>query len=321
MKNLKFVLTILISFALGIVISRGFLNKTGAENRKSEKLHEEANGVELSKKSQELITLKTAKVKIAVLKKTISVIGQIAQDTESLSHIVSPQAGIITGCRVDVGSAVKRGDVVCLIRTNGSDPIAEVKSAFDGVVVGNFVKKGDKVDTISSMYAIADLSKLWANFDVYEKDIADIKLGQKVLAHSLAYPEKAFEGEVVFISPRVDETSHTIKIRAVIDNKDAILKLGMFVSGDIISEGKGEYLSVPAHAVQTMGNEKVVFLKMGDQNFEMKKIKVKAESKEEVLIDDASIEESDRIKEGDDVVIEGAFLLKSELLKGELEEE
>lgn len=321
MKNLKFVLTILISFALGIAISRGFLNKTGAENRKSEEIHDEANRVELSKKSQELITLKTTKVKVAVLKKTISVIGQIAQDTESLFHIVSPQAGIITGCKVDMGSAVKRGDIVCLIRTNGSDSIVEVKSAFDGVVVGNFVKRGDKVDIISSMYAIADLSKLWANFDVYEKDIADIKLGQKVLAHSLAYPEKVFEGEIVFISPRVDETSHTIKIRAVIDNKDAVLKLGMFVSGDIISEGKGEYLSVPAHAVQTMGNEKVIFLRTGDQNFEMKKIKVKAESKEEVLIDDASIEESDRIKEGDDVVIEGAFLLKSELLKGELEEE
>lgn len=321
MKNLKWVLAVLISFAMGMALSASFSNKSSAGNPANNQEHDEVDELELSKKSQEIIALKTAKVKVTASKKKISSIGRIAQDTENLSYIISPQAGIITQSKVDVGSVVKKGDVVCFIRTNGLDSLTEVKSPFEGVIVGNFVKTGDKVDNISSLYAIADLSKLWANFDIYEKDITDVKIGQKVLVYSLSYPEKVFEGEIVFISPRVDETSRTIKIRAIVDNKETLLKLGMFVSGDIISENVEKYLSVPAHAVQTMGNEKAIFLKTGDQKFRMKKIKIKAETKVEVLIDESSIEENNGIKEGDEVVVEGAFLLKSELSKAELEEE
>ena len=196
----------------------------------------------------------------------------------------------------------------------------EIKSPVAGIVIGSFVKSGDKVDTVSSIFTIADLSKLWANFDVYEKDVAEVKVGQKVIVHASAYSDKTFEGKIVFISPRVDETSHTIKIRAVVENKDYSLKLGMFISGEIIFESNEKYLSVSTHAVQTMNNEKIIFIKAEDGKFVMKKIHIKTETAEEVLIDESS-DESAQIKEGDEVVIEGAFLLKSELLKGELEEE
>ena len=113
-----------------------------------------------------------------------------------------------------------------------------------------------------------------------------------------------------------------LKTRVIVDNKDMMLKLGMFVSGDIISEGGEKYLSVPADAVQTIGDDKIIFLKMGDNKFVIRKIKVKAETKEEVFIEDVpGQEENAQIKEGDEVAVGGAFLLKSELLKGELEGE
>jgi RND family efflux transporter MFP subunit len=252
------------------------------------------------------------------LKKTIPVIGQIAQDAENVNHITSPKSGMITQCQADIGSLVKKGDTICLLNTDGVD--FEIKSPVAGVVIGSFVKSGDKVDTVSSICTVADLSKLWANFDVYEKDVADVKVGQKVTVTSSAYSEKVFEGKIVFVSPRVDETSHTIKIRAVIENKEFFLKLGMFISGEIIFESNEEYLSVPTHAVQTMNNEKIIFIKTKDGKFVMKKINIKTETAEEVLMEASSVEGSE-VKEGDEVVIEGAFLLKSELLKGELEEE
>jgi len=96
----------------------------------------------------------------------------------------------------------------------------------------------------------------------------------------------------------------------------------MFVSGEIISGRDEKYLSVPTQAVQTIDNEEVVFIKTGNEEFVIRKIKVKAEAKEKVFIEDVpSYGENSQLKEGDEVVAKGSFLLKSELLKGELEGE
>lgn len=319
MKNTKLIIALLVAFVLGIGFTKVFLKKEMPSAEKAEEEHKDGGGeVELKAKSQELIGLKTSKVALTKLKKVIPVIGQIAEDAENVNHVTSPKSGIIKECKADIGSLVKEGDTVCLLKNDDGD--IEIKSPVAGVVIGNFVKVGDKVDSVSSICTVADLSKLWANFDVYEKDVADVKVGQNVNVRSSAYSDKVFAGKIIFISPRVDETSHTIKIRAVIENKDYSLKLGMFISGEIVSESNEEYLSVPTHAVQTMSNDKIIFIKTKDGKFVMKKINVKTENAEEVLIEESS-EEGSQVKEGDEVVIEGAFLLKSELQKGELEGE
>lgn len=325
MKNLRLVSAVLIAFVLGMAVSRSVLNKDIEKPRQAETALEEEAAAELSlnKESQELINLKTAKTRLNIFKKSISVFGQIAQDAQTSIHVVSPVTGTIIDAKAQIGSSVEKDEILCVVsKINGETSLHEVKAPIAGIVIGAFAKVSDRVDTVSSIYTIADLTKLWATFEVYEKDIAEIKLGQKVSARSLAYPDQVFEGEIIFISPRVDESSHTIKVRAIVDNKDMTLKLGMFVSGDIISEGQEKYLSVPADAVQTMGEDRIIFLKTGDHKFVIRKIKVKAETKEEVFIEDVSShEENTRIKEGDEVAASGAFLLKSELLKGELEEE
>ena len=325
MKNLRFVSAVLIAFVLGMGVSWSVLNKDTEKPYQAETRPEEEAVAELSlnKESQELINLKTAKTRLSVFKKSISVFGQIAQDAETSVHVVSPVTGTIVDAKAQIGSSVKKDEILCVVsKINGETSLREVKAPIAGIVIGAFAKVNDRVDTVSSIYTIADLTKLWATFEVYEKDIAEIKLGQKVSARSLAYPDQVFEGEIIFISPRVDETSHTIKVRAIVDNKDMMLKLGMFVSGDIISEGREKYLSVPADAVQTIGDDKIIFLKTGDNKFAIRKIKVKAETKEDIFIEDVySQEENTQMREGDEVAVGGAFLLKSELLKGELEGE
>ena len=297
-----------------------------ASNSPSQKedarLEEETGEIKLSQVSQEAIGLETAVVKRSRFTEKIPVTGQIAQDVEGITHIVSSQAGVIVERKAEIGALVKKDDPLCVIKINGSDTLSEIKSPLTGVIIADFAKEAEKVDTVSLLYTVADLTKLLASFDVYEKDIGNVRVGQKISVSSIAFPEKTFEGKIVFISPRVDETSYTIKIRAAVDNGNYLLKLGMFVSGEIISESDEEYLTVPAHAVQTMGNDKIVFLKTQDKEFVMRKIKVKAETKEEVFIEDVLYqEENAQIKEGDEVAAEGAFLLKSELLKGELEGE
>lgn len=314
MRILKWFFVIVISLIAGMMISQIFLRRDVRHSEKKEEYQEAENEIGLSEKSQGMIELKTVAAEVASLTEKIYVVGQIAQDPESLSHVVASQSGIVTDCKVGIGSIIKKDEVICMIKTNGENSLLEIRAPIAGVVIGEFTKIGDKVDTVSSIYTIADLSSLSATFDVYEKDIARVKLGQKVIVHSFAYPERIFNGKITFVSPRIDETTRTIKVRALIENIDYSLKLGMFVSGELISESQEKYLVLPAGAVQVMEDKKVVFVKVDDERFQMKEVKVKAETKDEVAI-------TEGLKEGDLIVTEGAFLLKSELLKGELEGE
>ncbi len=112
----------------------------------------------------------------------------------------------------------------------------------------------------------------------------------------------------------MDETTRTIKIRALIENPAYLLKLGMFVNGEVISQGSQEYITLPASAVQTLGYKQIVFVKAGEGEFHKKEISIILQTTDEVAV-------SEGVNVGDMVVTDGAFLLKSGLLKDELEGE
>jgi len=312
MKFPKGLLIITLAFSLGIGVSQFFLQKKDVATHKEAEDHcEEKGEFELSKKSQELIDLKTQEAKLANFTKKIPVVGQIAQEPESSSSVTIPAGGIIAECRAKIGTAVKKDETTCVIKSG--DSLLEVKSPVSGIVISDFFKIGEKVDTVSSMHTIADLSMLWATFDVYEKDIADVKTGQKVIVRSIAYPQEIFTGEITFVSIRVDEDTHTIKVRALIRNPGYLLKLGMFVNADIIVESQDKYIVLPAEAVYSIGDEKIVFIKTADEKFQVRQVKIKSQTKDEAAVYEG-------IDEGEIVVLQDGFLLKSEVLKSQMGE-
>ena len=319
MKNMKLIVVILIAFALGIAISQGVFNKGKANDHKEDSHNEEGHseedaGLSLNKKSQELIDLKTKVVQPDIFKKNIAVVGQVAQDAQVSIHVVSPVIGTITQIQSQIGSVVRKDDVLCVVsKVNGEATLHEVKAPITGTVIGAFGKVGDRVDIVSSIYTIADLTQLWATLEVYEKDIAEIKLGQKAAVRSVAYPDQVFDGEIVFISPRVDENTHTIKLRAQVQNANNDLKLGMFVNADIVIESDAKYIILPQEAVHIVDGKKVVFIKTAEEKFVVREVKIKDESNDMVAVYEG-------IKEGETVVIQDGFLLKSELLKSKMGE-
>jgi len=310
MKLLKWVIIIGLSVGAGMSISHFFPNREVQPQEGQEEHSEDGKHLDLSKKSQELIDLKTMEAKRESLVKKIPVVGQIAQESETVSHVTALNPGVVSELKANIGAIVKKDDVICTIKVNGGDP-QEIKSPISGVVIGGFAKAGDKVDSVSSICTIADLSKLNGTFDVYEKDIAAVKSGQKILVRSIAYPDKAFEGEIVFISPRVDKDSRTVKIRGLIDNPEYLLKLGMFVNAELMVVSENKYIIVPQEAVQITEGKKTVFIKTADEKFEVRKIEIKDETKDKVAV-------SEGINEGDTIVIHGGFLLKSQLLKSKM---
>lgn len=318
MRNFKSLFIVVIAFISGVFVSPYMQGHQSSQINEETKEEEEGLGedgvIKLEKDSLELVDFKTVEVEKSLFTEKISIAGQIAQDANETHNVLPPQAGVVVENTAQLGAIVKKGDVLCRLKVEDQDTPIEVKSPYDGVIIGDFDTVGQKVEKISSLCAIADLSKVWANFDIYEKDIAKVKIGQKITARSIAYHEQSFEGTIVFISPRVDETTRTIKIRALIENPEYLLKLGMFVNGEIISQSSEEYLTLPAIAVQTLGDKRVVFVKTGDGEFRKKEITIKSQTTEQAAV-------SEGVNAGDMVVTDGAFLLKSGLLKDELEGE
>ena len=267
--------------------------------------------LEIPEETQKLIGLKIEKVESSETVEKIPVNGRIAQDVDKVIEVFAPEAGIVKECLGSIGSIVSAGQMICVIESRTSKNLIDIKSPAGGVVIADFEKVGDSVDTISPIHTIADFSRLFANFDVYEKDIGKIKNGQKVLVYSIAYPDQPFEGKIMFISPRVDETSFTIKIRVQVDNQDYLLKPGMFVRGEILLQGQQAHFSVPSDAVQDLDGTDVVFVKDGEESFIPTEVKVKFAGRGQSIVEG-------EINVGDLVAADGAFILKSKIMEDEI---
>ena len=266
--------------------------------------------LEISKKTQELVELKTQKVEASSIKEKIGVMGRIVQDSDNTIEVLAPQAGTLKECKVSLGSVVSKDQHLCTMETSTGETL-EIKSPADGVIMAEFIEAKEAFDTVSPIYMLADLSQLIAAFDVYERDIEKVKSGQKVLLYMDAYPNKVFEGQIIFVSPRIDQASFTVKIRVQINNHEFLLKPGMFMRGEILVEDKAMHLAVPVDAIQNLDGLKVVFVQDEPESFTAVKVDMKLASHKQAFIDGD-------LKEGDQVVTDGSFMLKSKILEDQI---
>jgi biotin carboxyl carrier protein len=307
------ILIALISFLAGAGTSRFFApgSASSTDTCLLENAHEEPNGVELSKEAAEILEVNTIEAKRSTLVEKVIVRGQIAQDAVETIHAKAPHSGSIIECRTKLGNSVKKDELLCILKNRQTGNLSEIKSPINGVVISDYVKQGEEIDNLASLHTIADMSRLYANFDVYERDIAALKIGQKILVSGAAWPGKNFEGELVFISPRVDQETRTIKIRAIVENPLNLLKLGMFVNGEIVVESQNKLVTVPRQAILYAEGARMVFVQTEDNRFEPRIVTVTKEAGEFAAVSSGLIE-------GDRVVTNNAFLLKSELFKVKL---
>jgi membrane fusion protein, multidrug efflux system len=124
-----------------------------------------------------------------------------------------------------------------------------VRAPFDGelgvrhVEVGQFLTAGTQIVTLT------DLSTLYANFTVTEKDSAALKVGQIVRVAVDAYPGRTFEGKITAIEPQIATDTRNIRVQATLDNPDHILKPGMFTTTTVVLPDKPAVVTVPETAV------------------------------------------------------------------------
>jgi len=182
-----------------------------------------------------------------------------------------------------------------------------VASPLDGVVVERPVALGQMVEPQDTMFVIMDLRTVWVQVDVYERNLNQIKVGQKVSAVVEAWDGRAFEGTIQSIGAVLDRRSRTIKVRVVLANLDGALKPGMFAKV-VLAGSTGEPrdgIYVPATAIQRDGDESIAFVPTGDTAFQLRQVELGARSGD-------WIEVTRGLSLGERVVTTGSFLLKSE---------
>ena len=180
----------------------------------------------------------------------------------------------------------------------------QVRSPGRGVILKRAVNSGEVVDENSVLFEASDLSEIFIESQIYEKDLSEISLGKKVTFTTEALPNSIFHGEINFISQTVEPQTRTIAIKAKILNPEFKLKPEMFGKMYINLSDK-EALIVSKLAIQIVDNKHIAYVCTGD-GFKEVSIQTGKET-------DGFIEIISGLKPNQEVVTQGSFWLKSEL--------
>ena len=124
-----------------------------------------------------------------------------------------------------------------------------VRAPFAGDLGVRKVEVGQYLTAGTAIVSLTDLSQLWANFTVTEKDSGSLKVGQTVRLKVDAYPGRVFEGKITTIEPQIASDTRNIRVQATIANPEKILKPGMFVTTTVVLPDKPPVVTVPETAV------------------------------------------------------------------------
>jgi membrane fusion protein, heavy metal efflux system len=190
----------------------------------------------------------------------------------------------------------------------------EVRSPLAGQVVERKVDPGmavgrDNLET--ELFVIVDLDRVWVDLAVSPSDLPAVKVGQPVSITTRAITDTA-EGKVVFISPLIEKESRSARVVTEVVNGQGVWRPGSFVTAAIAIGEQPVALAVPASALQTIGNEKNVFVRT-PEGFEKRPVTLGR-------TDDRIAEVVSGLESGETIAVSNTFVLKAELLKSSAED-
>jgi multidrug efflux system membrane fusion protein len=187
-----------------------------------------------------------------------------------------------------------------------------VRAPFDGQLGVRHVEVGQFLTAGTQIVSLTDLSQLYANFTVTEKDSAALKVGQTVRVAVDAYPGRTFEGKINAIEPQIATDTRNIRVQATLDNPDHILKPGMFATTTVVLPDKPPVVTVPETAVDyTLYGDSVFLItekKADDGNTSLTAVRTFVRTGNRV---DGRAEILSGLKAGDRVVAVGQLKLQS----------
>ena len=151
-----------------------------------------------------------------------------------------------------------------LLGSDPSDPkgIVDIVAPVSGVITDQEIAIGASVQAYSTPnpFTISDLSTVWIVCDVYENDMANVRVGEPAEIKLNAYPDKVLKGTISNIGPILDPSIRTAKVRIEVANPGDVMRLGMFGTATLFGKGKQSYAAVPASAIVHLHDRDWVYI-------------------------------------------------------------
>ncbi len=192
-----------------------------------------------------------------------------------------------------------------------------LRAPLSGVVIARNAVVGQPVSADQTLATIADLSEAWFLGRVFEKDLERLKTGTRAEVRLNAYAERRFEGTVEYIGRQIDPTARTLTARIRIQNDAGLLSVGLFGTAFVETAARNAgtpVLVVAQTAVVNIGDRPVVFVREADGDFLVHEVVLGARALGKAQIVSG-------LREGENVVVDGAFTLKALVLKSTFGEE
>lgn len=178
--------------------------------------------------------------------------------------------------QVDLKTTVER------LHLLGADPdhptgIVDVYAPVSGVITDQQITESSGVQALTppNPFVISDMSKVWIVCDVYENNLAQVRIGEYADLRLNAYPDRVFRGRVSNISPTIDPTLRTAKVRLEVDNP-GLMRIGMFVTATFHGSAPENHVKVPATAILHLHDREWVYQPRADGRFKRVEVTIGA---------------------------------------------
>ena len=228
------------------------------------------------------------------------------------SRVAAAESGVVGDADRLIESAKRRlllqdmseVQIAELATTREAQKIVTLYSPVSGTITARNVSHGERIESATSLLDIADLEQVWVLAEIYESELPFVKDGQEATIALSYLPGRTFSGRVSLVSPLVNAATRTVQVRVELDNRDLVLRPGMFANVEVRAD-LGRRLSVPTDAVLRSGARNIVFVSPTEGSFEPREVELGLELSDRWEI-------TSGLKEGESVLAAANFFVDAE---------
>jgi cobalt-zinc-cadmium efflux system membrane fusion protein len=217
------------------------------------------------------------------------------------SVVAQTKAALTSARRHLLILGLKASDIDALASKSNLSAVFSLTSPISGIVIERNGTIGATVGSDANVFKIIDISRVWIDANVFEKDLERVRRGQEVKVLVPAFPEASFSGRVILVSSVVDPETRSVKVRTEVPNPDGRLKPDMFANVQIITDLHRTTISIPQSAVLDDGGRSIVFVAEG-VGYAKRGVNLGIQG-------NGRVEIIEGLQAGDKVVVKGNYLL------------
>jgi len=269
--------------------------------------HEEELATKIDHNMAAQVGIQTTLPRSQVLNQTIISYGSLTTGPKQLSHVRARYTGMIKSVKPNIGDVVKRGDLLARVESNESLKVYNILAPIDGTLIQRHANTGE-VTQDQVLFSIANFDTLWAEFRIYPGQQSQVSAGQRVDIH---VNDKIITGKIAHIIPALNKPYQLARVQ--FNNQKYGMSPGLLVEGHIVTGNMTVALAVVKDAIQTMGEQRGVYIQQGEQ-YEFAPLQLGRS-------DDTYTEVLSGLTTKQSYVSKNSYLIKADIEKSEAEHE